>query len=209
MDSYKNLIFDFDGTIADTLPFTINAAIEINNKLGLLENQKIDFEYFRSVDSTEFFEKLEIPKLKLLYFVLKYQRRLVKKLDEINTFDGMTEVLHEIKRRGVDMGIVTSNSSKNVNIFLENNNLKYFDFVYSSINYFNKSKMLNRAIRKYNMDKNNVVYIGDEVRDIQAAKTSGIKVCAVTWGYNFETVLSKYNPDYIVSRPIDLLDLIN
>jgi HAD superfamily hydrolase (TIGR01662 family) len=204
----KNLIFDFDGTIADTLAFTVNSAIEINRKLKLLNDEKIDFERFRSFDFVDFAKELEIPKLKLIYFVFKYQRHLVSKIGEVKTFDDLPEVLKELKNRGVHMGIATSNSKENVRKFLEKNNLNYFNFIYSSLNYFDKSKMLEKAIKKYRMKKEDVIYIGDEVRDIHAAKKAGIKVASVTWGYNFESILSENKPDFIVSRPKDLLKLV-
>jgi phosphoglycolate phosphatase len=203
------LIFDFDGTIADTLAFTINSASEISRKLKLLNEEKVNMEKFRSMDSREFFKELEIPTSKLLWFMFKYQRKLVHEIDDIKTFEGLDEVLHVMKNNGVKLGIVTSNSKRNVKKFLRKNNLEYFDFVYSSLNYFRKDKMLKKAIEKFQMNKENVIYVGDEVRDIKAAKSIGIKVASVTWGYNFESVLSEYKPDFLIYRPKDLLNLIN
>ena len=72
---YKNnLIFDFDGALADTLAFTVNAATEINRNLHLLSDEKIDFEKFRSTDTVEFFKDLEIPNIKLLFFLYCHLR---------------------------------------------------------------------------------------------------------------------------------------
>ena len=147
------LIFDFDGTLADTLAFTVNSAVEINRKLKLLNDEKIDFEKFRSVNSTDFVKDLEISNLKLIYFLLKYQRKLVKEIYNIKTFNDLPEVIRQLNNLGVKMGIATSNSRKNVNKFLINNDLEYFDFIYTSINYFNKNKMLEKAVKKYNLNK--------------------------------------------------------
>jgi phosphoglycolate phosphatase len=205
----KNLIFDFDGTLADTLAFSIKSALEINRKLNLLNDEKIDVEEFRSMDSFDFIKQLEIPKFKLFFFLFKYQRKLVKEIGNIETFEGLPEALKDLKNMGIKLGVVTSNSKKNVKKFLENNDIEYFDFIYSSLDYFNKGKMLEKAVRKYDMDKERVVYIGDEVRDIHAAKKAGIKVASVTWGYNFENVLTENNPDYIVPRPKDLLKIVS
>jgi phosphoglycolate phosphatase len=203
----KYLIFDFDGTLADTLAFSVKSALKINRKLNLLNDEKVNVEKFRSMDSFDFIKELEIPKLKLLFFLFKYQRRLVKEIDNIETFDGLPEALNDLKNMEVQLGIVTSNSRKNVKKFLKNNNLEYFDFIYSSLDYFNKSRMLEKAMKKYGMEKEKVIYIGDEVRDIRAAKEAGIKVASVAWGYNFESILTEYNPDFVVSRTKDLLNL--
>ncbi len=207
--STKTLIFDFDGTLADTLAFTINSALEINRKLKLLNSEKVDIEKFRSMDSIDFFKELKIPKVKLVYFILKYQRKLAKEMNSTKTFDDLPKVLKILKDKGVKMGIVTSNSSKNVRKFLRNNDLDYFDFIYTSINYFQKNKMLEKAVRKYKLNKGTIIYVGDEVRDIRAAKISNIKIASVTWGYNFESVLSAHGPDFIINQPEDLLNLID
>lgn len=203
----NNLIFDFDGTLADTLAFTVNAATEINRSLHLLSDEKIDFEKFRSTDTVEFFKDLEIPAYKLLFFLYKYQRKQSKEIKNVKIFEQLPEVLSELTKNGIGIGIATSNSTKNVKLFLKNNNIEIFNFIYSSIDYFHKNKIIERAVKKYGMSKDNVIYVGDEIRDIKAAREAGVKVASVTWGYNFESVLSKYKPDFIINRPVELLQL--
>lgn len=208
VSKYKNnLIFDFDGTLADTLAFTVNAATEINRSLHLLSDEKIDFEKFRSTDTVAFFNDLEIPAYKLFFFLYKYQRKQSKSIDKVKIFEELPEVLIELKKNDIGLGVATSNSTKNVKLFLNNNNIDTFDFIYSSIDYFHKNKIIEKAMKKYGMEKENVIYIGDEIRDVKAAKEAGIKVASVTWGYNFESVLSKYNPDFIINKPEELLNL--
>ena len=60
----------------------------------------------------------------------------------------------------------------------------------------------------YKIDKSKAYYIGDETRDIEAAKKNHIKSIAVTWGYNSETALEKYDPSYIAKTPKDLLTIL-
>ena len=208
LKSEKALIFDFDGTLADTLGFTINSAIEINRNLNLKHNEKVNFEKFRTMDSEEFFKSLKISNFDLLFFLFKYQRKLTKEINNTRTFDGLSIVLKDLHSRGVVMGIATSNSKTNVKKFLRNNDLDYFDFIYSSLNYFNKSKIIEKAVKKSGKSKENAIYVGDEVRDIKAAKKAGVKVASVTWGYNLEPVLSSFHPDYIINRPEDLIKII-
>ena len=124
----KALIFDFDGTLADTLGFTVNSAIEINRNLNLKHNEKVNFEKFRTMDSEEFFKSLKISNFDLLFFLFKYQRKLTKEINNTKTFDGLDSVLKELHDRGVIMGIATSNSKINVKKFLRNNDLDYFEF---------------------------------------------------------------------------------
>lgn len=204
----KTLIFDFDGTIADTLPFTVNNVLELNRSMKLLNAEKIDIEKFRSMDLSSYIKSLKIPTLKLLYFVLRLQLKLGSQINSVSTFNDLAETLVLLKRRGVKTGIVTSNSKKNVKKFLQKNNLNYFDFIYTTINYFEKSKLIEKAIKKLKLYTEDVIYIGDEVRDIEAARAAGIKIASVTWGYNLESILTENKPDYIVTQPRDLLNLM-
>jgi phosphoglycolate phosphatase-like HAD superfamily hydrolase len=49
----------------------------------------------------------------------------------------------------------------------------------------------------HKLDPSKVFYIGDETRDIEAAKKAGIKSIAVTWGYNTKAILDNSNPDFL------------
>ena len=51
------------------------------------------------------------------------------------------------------------------------------------------------------------LYIGDETRDIEAARNNDLISIAVTWGYNTEQVLQDYSPTYVVHEPNDLLSI--
>jgi len=204
----KTLIFDFDGTIADTLPFAVNFAYEFNRKYKLVNDNKIDMEKFRSMSSEDFLKYYKIPKLKFVFFLYSFQKEFNRNIEKINTFKGLPEVLLELKTKGVKMGIVTSNPKSNVLKFLKHTNLEYFDFIFSSIHYFHKYRILDMVERKFNLKEENIIYIGDEVRDIKAARLSGEKIASVTWGYNIESILRQNNPDYVLYQPKDLLKLV-
>lgn len=204
----KTLIFDFDGTIADTLAYSVNFAYEFNRTRKLLSKERINIEDLRNMGLDTFIKSLGIRKRDLFWFLLSIQWKMRKEINNIKTFDGLEDVLKELKAKDIKIGIVTSNSKRNVSKFIKNNNLNYFDFIYSTFNYFGKDKVLNKVIKKYKLDKSDVVYIGDELRDINAARSSGIKIASVTWGYNVESVLSANNPDFIIYQPKDLLKLV-
>jgi phosphoglycolate phosphatase-like HAD superfamily hydrolase len=63
-------------------------------------------------------------------------------------------------------------------------------------------------LRKESLNPEEVVYVGDETRDIEAAKKSQIKVIAVTWGFNSKQVLAAQNPDFLIDRPEELIKVI-
>ena len=108
------------------------------------------------------------------------------------------------------LGIVTSNSKRNVIKFLQNNGLEnHFTFIYSSVNYFNKSARITGALKKHNLEKKDTFFIGDETRDIRSAKLVGIKTVAVTWGTENKKLLEKSKPNHVVNKPSELFDIVN
>ena len=81
----------------------------------------------------------------------------------------------------------------------------FFNFIHDESNHFSKRYLLKKTLKKYKIDKSKVFYIGDETRDIEAAKRNNIQSIAVTWGYNSEKVLLKHLPTYLAKQPEYLL----
>jgi phosphoglycolate phosphatase len=204
----RNIIFDFDGVLADTLPFAVRAAMEINEELHLLSAEKITPEEFRSLDMEEFVRKSKISKFNLFLFILKYRKRLRREIEDTPTFTDLPQVLKELKAKGIKLGIVTSNQKQIVEKFLKHHKICFFNFIYSTISVFHKEKMLIKSINKFRLNKEQTIYVGDETRDIKAARAAGVKIAAVTWGYNFESKLFEYKPDFFINRPKELLNLL-
>jgi phosphoglycolate phosphatase len=72
-----------------------------------------------------------------------------------------------------------------------------------------KDKTLKTILRLHGFLPKNTIYIGDETRDIRAAASVSISSVSVTWGYESKQLLSKANPDYIVSKPSGISALLN
>ena len=122
--------------------------------------------------------------------------------------DDIRNILENLKKNDCIIGILTSNSKQNVKEFLTNNNLNVFDFVYSGSSAFGKARMLESIIRKNKFEKSKTFYVGDEIRDIDAAKKAKVKMIAVSWGYNTIESLEKEDPDYVVNSPQEIQDIV-
>jgi len=120
----------------------------------------------------------------------------------------MPEVLNLLKEEGYKLGIITSAPKESVDKFLEKNGLNLFDFIYSEGNIFGKDKVMTNIMKEKNLNPKQVFYVGDETRDIEAAKRAGIKTIAVTWGFNNEKILLKESPDHLIKKPADLLEIL-
>ena len=91
--------------------------------------------------------------------------------------------------------------------FLTRHHLPYFEFVRCSSKLFGKGREIRRILRQEKLSPSEILYIGDETRDIEAAKETGLRMAAVTWGYNSESALLAMAPDHLISSPGELLNL--
>lgn len=209
MKDSEYIIFDFDGTIADTF----DLALEIYNRIAPEYNCRPagpdDHELLRTKKPQELLKIYGVSRLKLLSLLLRVRKELSRHIPEIKLVTGMDASLREIRNAGYRMGVLTSNSVKNVRSFMAINDLSgVFDFIYSGKSLMGKEKVIRRLLLHENIPADRVIYIGDETRDIEASKYAGIPVVAVSWGLNRRDVLASLSPDRIADTPEELPGLL-
>ena len=209
MVSQKTFLFDFDGTIADTFSVALEIINDNAENYGFKKIQSIELPRLRDLSPWQFLQEFKVPLYKLPFFISRFQSELYNNIHRVQPFAGLPEVFHQLYKSGCHLGIITSNSEKNVKLFLDNNELGMFDFIHNERNLFGKSHTINKVIRQFKLEKKDVMYVGDEVRDVVASQKSGIGVVAVAWGFNSESVLKSYNPTFLVHSPQQLLDIFN
>ena len=209
MTTQKVIIFDFDGTIADT----VEALVVIANRLAL------EFDYpqitpeelalLRNLTSREIIKYSGISVFKIPFLVKKVKGELKRKIPDLKPISGIQESLLILKEKNYRLGIITSNSEENVKEFLKVNDLEsIFEFIYSGVTIFGKTTIINNVLRQQQIKSSEAIYVGDETRDVEASQKANIKVVAVTWGFNNEEVLAQQKPDFLVRHPSELLDVI-
>ena len=200
-----NIIFDLDGTLADST----KKSIEILNRF-LLENKQspVTINQVRTMGIKRLI-KTKVPgKLKVLRLVALGRTRIAPFMANFNLYKSFDEILPILAKNNT-LGIITSNSELNARDFLKKHTIEnYFKFVYSENSLFGKHKVINKVIKTYSLDKNQTAYIGDETRDIEAARKAGVKSIAVAWGYESGEVLAAAKPDFIVENPKQLLSVL-
>jgi len=203
----KAVLFDFDGTIADTLPVSV-ACVNILSKK--YDYSKVALSKCRDISMREAVNKyLKISMFRLPFFVKDLKELLSKHSDDIKIFDGMDKVIRLLSQRYM-IGILTSNSESFVSSILNKYNLrKNVSFINSDASVFGKDMMLRKFLKKNNLRVNDVVYVGDEVRDIEACKKLKLKMIAVSWGYNSRKLLKSAKAEQIVDMPSALLSLFS
>ena len=202
------IVFDFDGTIADSLHMGIDLYNEnIAKKFRCKMIEKDEIEELKGRNTYRLLKDHEISLFKLPILLYRLKRLMSKKMDEIPLIEGMKEVLFELHKLDFRIGILTSNNKKNVDNFLTHYGMReIFEFIYSERNLFGKDKAIAKIIKVEKLDK--ILYIGDETRDVEACKKVGVPVVAVGWGFNSIKNLKDHNPDYFITNPKELLEIV-
>lgn len=205
----KVIIFDFDGTIADTLDALVSIANCFAVEFGYVPITPEQLTLLRNLSSREILRNSGVSLLKIPFLVKKVKAELKNKIPELKPIPGMKEALLELHHHGYQLGIITSNSKENVTAFLKINELdNLFAFIYSGVTIFGKTTIINNLLKQKQLQSQQVIYVGDETRDITASKKANIKVIAVGWGFNSPEVLAKQNPDFLIHHPRELFQVI-
>ncbi len=203
------VVFDFDGTIAETMALAMEVLDQLSDKFGFRKVSTRDVWVLRNEGKwEEVFKSLEIPLAKLPAIIREGRSGLAKRIDSAAPVKGIKEVLLQLKMGGYGLGLLTSNSKETAEKFLRNNGLDFFDFIYSDSSLWGKDKVLEKLLEDRKLGSEQVVYVGDEIRDIDAASKAGVKVIAVSWGYNTRKILKEQNPDYLVESPKELVEVL-
>lgn len=205
----KAVIFDFDGTIADTWKIVIEILKEKEDEWGLPAITQETLADFRGKPFLELIKKYNIVLLRLPFIVSKTQEELKDRMREVPLFDGIKKVIIGLKEKGYRLGILTTNSRENVLLFLEHYKLNIFDFIQSERSLLGKDKALKKMLDQYELKPTEVFYVGDEIRDIDACRENDVKIISVTWGFNTKNILKQNKPDFLVDTPSKILEIIN
>lgn len=203
-----NFIFDFDGTLVDSFHVAIKKFNILADEFNFRRIDENEVDELKNLTSMEFIKHIGIPLYKLPSVLLKARALIKHEITTLPPFENIRNVLQALHDANMYLGIVTSNSLENVTEWLQSNHMQtLFNFIHVESNFFGKKHVLKKIIKSYKMNKAETYYIGDETRDIDAAKACQIHSVAVTWGFNSEKVLAEHQPSFIASKPEDLLKL--
>lgn len=205
----KVIIFDFDGTIADTVDALVTIANRLAGEFGYIPINSQELALLRNLTAREIIKYSGVSLFKIPFLVKKVKGELKHKIHELHLIYGIKTALVELHDQGYHLGIITSNSQDNVHEFLKCHKLDHlFDFIYSGVTIFGKTTIINNVLRQKQFKPEAVIYVGDETRDVESAKKANIKVIAVSWGFNSSEALGKQNPDFLIHDPSELVSVI-
>ena len=206
---YKTIIYDFDGTIADTLPVSLDIVNKHALEFGSDGISPDELPRLRGVPIRFLMQEFGIHTTQLPKLISVVKKELSQRISDIQLFDGMEGLFWEVDNLGLEQGIITSNYVKNVTDLLTDEQEGFFKFIRSEKAIFGKHHKIEKVIKELGYKKEEVLYVGDEVRDIEACEKVGIDVVSVTWGLNSKEILQKHRPTYLVDAPSGILDIIS
>jgi len=201
------VIFDFDGTIADTFVLTIDIFYKLRPRWPVLPKGEV--ERLRGMAMLQLARELRIPFWQVPFLLMRGRKIMASKLSSIALIKGVDDVIRQLHAEGCMLYVISANSKSNVTGFLDHYDLlKYFTDVKGLEGLFGKARIIRKLLKSTRTSPDHAYYIGDEVRDIEAAHKAGVHSIAVSWGFNNIKILSKHNPEKIVFDPDEIIGAI-
>ena len=202
----KAVVFDFDGTLADSFEVFVEVLAETINRQPFTSQEIVDL---RGLSTREIMRQLQVKKWQLPRLATRGRRLLGNRMGRVEPFPGIDNILSQLHKAGCKIYILSTNDTPNIQNFINKYGFEeYITKVYGDIGLFAKVKWLKKLLKQEGLAANECVYIGDETRDLEATRKVGIKCVAVSWGYGNPELLSKYNPYALAKDPSDLLRIL-
>jgi phosphoglycolate phosphatase len=206
--SYHLAIFDFDGTLADTVTWFAGVVNHVADRYGFKRVEERDHERLRSYAPRKLLNVLGVPPWKVPLIAYYLRSLLARDIDQVSLFAGVDTLLRTLSRTDVKLAVVSSNSYENVRQVLGPNNVELIETFACGVSVFGKAAKLRGVLKTCVVPRSQTIYIGDEVRDIEAAREANVASGAVAWGYNTVEALQAYGPDEVFTTVNDIIEAL-
>ena len=198
------VIFDFDGTVADSFAESLLAYNRVAPRLRLRTVKEAEIPEFRRMGAGQLMQALGIPMWKLPRLMIAVRADLQDHFHSVRPVPHIAEALRGLHEAGCHVAMVTSNSEDNVRNFLGRHSIACFDTIVAGTSIFGKATRLRRLVKTAQADRATSIYIGDTVPDVRAARDAGTLAMAVTWGFSDQAPLAAEAPDALLDTASDL-----
>ncbi|MEP6837594.1 MAG: HAD hydrolase-like protein [Bradyrhizobium sp.] len=198
MTRYRLAIFDFDGTLADSLPWFRASFQDMIVRFDLAQVGADEMEGLRALSARQIMARLKVPMWRLPAIAQDMRKRKLAAAGEISLFDGVEQMLSALQRFGIKAAIVSSDSEESVRRVLGPTAALVSGFDCGAA-IFGKHRKFRRVARHFQTKPADTICIGDELRDIDAARAAYMASGAVAWGYAFPAALQAAGPTLFFS----------
>jgi len=207
MNNYKYIVFDFDGTIADSRSVFISLYNELAHKYGygILTEENLD--ELRSLSIPQRCKVLGVPLYRIPFLASAIIKKYKASVSGLQFNEGMKPLLQSLERNNIRFAVLSSNAKENIEQFFNLNRMAVADiFSYRSV--FGKHILINKFLKQKKLKPSEILYVGDELRDVVACHKSAVKIAWVSWGYDSAQSLKNNKPDYHIDSPAQILSLV-
>lgn len=206
---YELIIFDIDGTMIDTEKAVMESySYAMFEELGRpLTDKELSLAY--GIPTLQAIERLgarDVNAVAARYFASLFKAYRAG----VGIFDGITDVLEELKKRGVKCGIVTSRNREEVsNDTSLKSMLKYFDHVVcaeDTVKHKPEAEPILKLAEISGVGLSGMLYLGDTFYDYMCAKNADTEFALALWGARNTDGIK---PDHVFEKPSDLLDIVD
>ncbi|MDW0111030.1 pyrophosphatase PpaX [Sporosarcina aquimarina] len=205
------ILFDLDGTLLDTNELILQSFEQLLGKHYPGRYQRADILPFLGPTLAETFNGMDPAKTEMM--IAEYRDWNMANHDQLVTeFDGVTETLTRLKDLGIRMAVVSTKRNDMVQKGLDLLQLSDLFETIVGLDDVQHPKPdpepLLLAMKRLNVQKEEVLMVGDNFHDIQGGKNAGVLTAGVAWSLKGEEFLSTFNPDYMLKHITDLYEII-
>lgn len=205
---YRLIIFDFDGTLADSAPWFVGVLGALADRHGFRRIEAGEIETLRGLPNREIMKRLGVSPWRLPFIAGDLKARMAADIDSIQLFAGAQEMLTALDRAGLRLAVVSSNAEANVRAVLGPDLAGRIDDYHCGAGLFGKATHFRRAMKAAGASPGQTLCIGDEPRDGEAARKAGAAFGAVAWGYATAESLARERPAHSFADMADIPRLL-
>ena len=202
---YRLIIFDFDGTLADSAAWFAGALNGVARRYGFREIDLAEMAQLRGRPNREIMQALKVSPWKLPFIAAHMRKLAAQAAPTIDLFPGVADMLRRLAARGVKVAVVSSNGEAVVRQVLGRELAGLVAYYGCGASIFGKAAKFRQVIRAAGVAEADVLSVGDEVRDIEAARQARLAAGAVTWGYATADILRAQRPSAVFETTDDVL----
>lgn len=203
------VVFDFDGTIADSFAEVQALYDVLAARLGLPVPTAAEIEELRRMSPMEALRASAIPPWRVPGIVAAVRHGMRDRMHALRPFPGIHDAIRALHAAGCRCCVLSSNSRENVRAFLSRHEMSELDVVSCGASLLGKGSRIRKLVRSVaRADATQVFYVGDEVRDVLAANEAAVRSVAVSWGFNHRSALEAARPDFVVDAPAEIVELV-
>ena len=192
---YDLIIFDLDGTLADSFAFFVSVHNQLADRHGFRRIAPAEIDALRGRSARDIMRHVRLPRWKLPWVARSFVRLM--RAADIPLFAGVGPMLQQLERSGAALALVSSNAADNCRRILGDAHWQRLVHVECGASILGKRRRIARVLRATGIEPARAIYVGDQITDAEAARAAGVAFGAVAWGYATRASLERLQPAHL------------